>query len=82
MIWKNIVCIAGQDTDDSMAHAYYRLDDKDCKHTIRICNIHCFSTATMVEKTRLSDTFIRALLSRGRLYFMISTLVFNYESNY
>ena len=26
------------------------------KHTIRICNTHCFSTVTMVERTRLDVT--------------------------
>jgi len=25
-------------------------------YTLRLCNIHCFSTATMVERTRLNVT--------------------------
>ena len=31
------------------------------KHTLRICNNYCFSTATVVARTRLNITFIRVL---------------------
>ena len=43
---------AGQATDDNTynrAHAFCMLDNYDYKHTLTICNIYCFSTATMVE---------------------------------
>ena len=30
-------------------------------HTLRLCNTHCFSTATMVALPRLNVTFIRTL---------------------
>ena len=49
-------CRAGQATDDNMAHAHCILDNLGYKHTLRICNTYCFSTATMVARTRLSVT--------------------------
>jgi len=36
-------CRPGQATDDNMAHAHYMLDTESYLHTLRICNIHCFS---------------------------------------
>jgi hypothetical protein len=49
-------CRAGQATDDNIAHAHCMLDTTDYKHTLRICNSSCDSTATMVAGTRLYDT--------------------------
>jgi len=43
------------------AHALCILDNKGFKHTLRIRNVYCFSTATVVTRTRLSIKFIRAL---------------------
>ena len=40
--------IAGQPTDNQMAHAHYMLDNQGYKHALRICNIYCSSIATMV----------------------------------
>jgi len=37
-----------------MAHAHCMLDPQDYKHPLRICNTYCFSTATLVARTRLS----------------------------
>jgi len=42
--------IAGQATDDSTAPAHCMLE------TPRICNTFCFSTATVVRRTRVSIT--------------------------
>jgi len=39
---------------DKMGHAYFMLDTEGYKHTLRICNIYCFSTATMVAEERLN----------------------------
>jgi len=39
---------ARQATDYNTAHAYYMLDTQGYKHTLRIRNSYCFSTATMV----------------------------------
>jgi hypothetical protein len=47
---------AGHVTGDNMAHAHCMLDTKGCKHTLRICNTHCFSTSTIVARTRLIVT--------------------------
>jgi hypothetical protein len=49
-------CRAGQAADDSMAHAHCMLDTKCYRHTPRICNTHCFSTATIIARTHLSVT--------------------------
>ena len=43
---------ARQTTDDNMAYAHCMLDT----HTLTTCNTSCFSTATMVARTRLSVT--------------------------
>ena len=49
-------CRAGKATDDNMAHAHCMLDTQGYKHTLRICNAYCFSTTTMVPRTRLYVT--------------------------
>ena len=46
-------CVAGQATDDNTAHAHCMLVTYSYKHTLTICNIYCFSTAT---PTRLNAT--------------------------
>ena len=46
-------CRAGQATEDNMAHAHSMLDKSGYRHTLGICNIYCFSTATMVARTHL-----------------------------
>ena len=57
-VWDNVekYCTAGQTTDDKMAHAQCMLDTKGYNHTLTIRNICCYSTATMVERTRLHIT--------------------------
>jgi hypothetical protein len=57
-LWDNVgkYCRVGQATDDNIAHAHCILDTQGSKHTRRICNIYCFSTATMVALTRLNVT--------------------------
>jgi hypothetical protein len=57
-LWDNVekYCRAEQATDDSMAHVHCMLDNQGYKHKQRICNTHCFSTATVVARTRLSAT--------------------------
>ena len=44
---------AAQATVDNTAHAHCMLDNKGYRHTLRICNIYCFTTATVVTRTRL-----------------------------
>ena len=55
-LWDNVekYCIADKDTDDNMVHVHCTLDTYGYKHTVRICNTHCFSTATMVTRKRLN----------------------------
>ena len=52
---------AGYTTDDNTARAHCMLDTEGYRHTLRICNIYCFTTATMVKRRRLNVTFIRQL---------------------
>jgi hypothetical protein len=50
------LCTAGQTTDDNMAHAHFMLETQGYKHTQRLCDIYCFSTATVVALTRFVVT--------------------------
>ena len=49
-------CVAGQATDNNMAHAHCMLDTYGYKHILRIRNTYYFSTAAIVTGTRLSVT--------------------------
>jgi len=49
-------CGAGQVTDDNIAHAYCILGTLGHKYTLIICITYCFSTATMVTRTRFKFT--------------------------
>ena len=42
----------------NMAHALCALNNLGYRHTLRICNIYCFSTARIVARMRLNVTFI------------------------
>jgi hypothetical protein len=57
-LWDKVkkYCTAGRATDNNMAHTHCMLDTNVCKHTFRICNTYCFSTATMVARTRIKVT--------------------------
>jgi hypothetical protein len=44
-----------------MAHALCVLDNLRYSHTLRIRNAYCFSTATVVTRTRFNIIFIRAV---------------------
>jgi hypothetical protein len=52
IMWEKC-CRAGQAADDNMADAHCTLDTWGYEYTLRICNTYCFSTATMVARTRL-----------------------------
>ena len=45
------------------AHAHCMLDNYGYRHTLRICNTYCFTTATMVKRTGLSVTLYIHCLS-------------------
>jgi hypothetical protein len=49
---------AGEATDDNIitGPALCMLDNKGYKHTLRICNTYCFSTAVVVARTPLNVT--------------------------
>ena len=51
------VCRARRATDDNMAVEHCMLDTQGYRHTLIICNTYCFSTATMVTRTRLSVNY-------------------------
>ena len=44
-----------------MAHELYIPDNHGYRHTLRMCNIYCFSTTTMVTGTRLNCTLTHTL---------------------
>ena len=56
-------CRARQATDDNMALAHCMLETYGYKHTLRIYNSLCFSTATMVALTGLDVTLYIHCLS-------------------
>ena len=58
-------CGARQVTDNNMAHAHCMLDNYGYKHTLRICDTYCFSTATMVARAYLIVTLYVHCLSLG-----------------
>ena len=64
-LWDNVEkhCIAGQATDDNMAHAHCMLYTEGNKHAVGICNTYCSSTAAMVARTRLNVTLHGTLLA-------------------
>jgi len=47
--------------DSGIQHALCMLDIWGYKHTPRICNAYCFSTATVLTRTRLNVTFVLIL---------------------
>jgi len=53
-------CRAGQATDDNMAHMYRILDNKDYKHTFRVCNTYCFPLQQWLQE-RASMLRLRTL---------------------
>ena len=57
-LWDNVEmsCRGGQVTDGNIAHAHCTLDTLGYKHTLRLCNACCFSTATFFVRTRLNVT--------------------------
>jgi len=73
-MWKNIVELGRTQMTGACAfHAgYLRLQT----HTHRVCNTRCFSTATMVARTRSSVTLcvhrLSCFLSQALLYTLIS----------
>jgi len=49
--------------DDNLAHVHFTLGTQVYKHTLRIFNSYCFSTATMVAPTHLNVTLYVQCLS-------------------
>ena len=64
-------CRAKQASNDSMAHAHCVLDTCGCQHILKICITHCFSTTTMIARTRLSVTLYVNCLSGCSVYFSL-----------
>jgi hypothetical protein len=58
-LWENVEKYrrARKAKDDNMAHTHCILYNQGYKHTLRLCNTYCFSTATMVARTRLIVTY-------------------------
>ena len=52
-LWDNVekYYVTRQGTNGNMTHAHCMPDTYGYKHTLRICNTYCFSTAPMVESS-------------------------------
>jgi hypothetical protein len=59
---------ARQGTNENMVHVNCMLNTYGYKHTLRICNTYCFSTATMVAWMRLNVMLYVHCLSFNRIY--------------
>jgi len=57
-LWDNAekYCTAGHATDDKMAHAVCLLGNSGYKHPLSLRNVYCFSSTTIVARTRLNIT--------------------------
>jgi len=53
-LWTNVekYCRAREAIDDKIAPAHYVLDNVGYRQTLKRCNTYCFSTETMVARTR------------------------------
>jgi len=51
VMWENIIQ-PDRPQIDNKVHAFGKVDTSGYKHTLAVCNAHCFSTATMVARTR------------------------------
>jgi len=69
-------CRAGHATDDIAAHMHGILENYGYKQPFRICNAYCFSTATMITRTRLYVTVLHTLPVLS-LYFDRKLIIFN-----
>ena len=72
------LCRGGQATDGNMAHVHCMPDTQGYKHILRISNIYCLSTATMVARTRLNVHSILPVLFYIELTNFLFTDVFYY----
>jgi hypothetical protein len=54
-------CTAGPAAEDNMTDSNFMLDNKGYRHKLRICNIYCCSTATMVARQIKNIMFMRKL---------------------
>jgi len=56
-------CRVGQATNENTAHALCMIDTEGYRQALRICYTDCFSSATMVARTRLNVTLYVHCLS-------------------
>jgi len=61
IMWKNISEETGHGWQHYEARALCMAQNFGYRHTLGICNTYCFSTATLVTRTRLNVTFVRTL---------------------
>ena len=75
-------CRAGKATDDNTAHAHCTLDTQDYKHTRRIYNTYCLSTATVATLTHLNVTLHVHRLSCMKLFSSHKNLVAGHSTKF
>jgi hypothetical protein len=54
IMWKNMTEPESTQIQSSTARSHFMLDNYDHKHALRICNNYCFSTTTVIARTRLN----------------------------
>jgi N-acetyl-gamma-glutamylphosphate reductase len=54
---------ATDDNINNMAHAFYMLDNKAYRHTLRICNAYCFSTTKIMRTSINIKLYVQYLIT-------------------
>ena len=64
-LWEKVekYCRTEQVTDENKAHELCIMGVLGYKHILRICDIYCFSTATMIARTHLNVTLYKNINS-------------------
>ena len=85
IMWKNIVQQFRPQMAMCRMHIACRIHKATSTHIHRLCNAHCLSTATMVERRRLCVTlFVHyiACLVKTHIHFIILLCAFVCEDKY
>ena len=77
-LWEKVekYCRTGQVTDDNMAYAHCMLDTLGYKHSFRMYNASCFSTANMIARTRLYVTLYVGLFYLRQKHIPKNSLIY------
>jgi hypothetical protein len=59
IMWKNVIGLGRPQMTIQYGACAFLLNNIGYRYTLRIYNTHCFSTAAIVRRPRLSVTFLR-----------------------